>query len=595
MSVVGVVSKQQSSGRTHASSFDFNSWEGLARLLSHARAADMDDDTYQTLRDTVLLYARSGGDNALRQQLEKKAQLLESVVPRPPAASHRAGDAPPPADAPEPAPEKSEHPALRPLAPARPLPSFARSAAFPSGPRTAAKKPVQTPLPASAATPPVAAAVPAPPAAHTPPRTEDKKAHRPASAPHTSDTDAAPASRSAASSDTLLPKIEELHPSASAPVSDSEYRARIAHIKQSVAQHVGNPVAIVDTDNTVGRAYMTALVGALKALGGGTAAERAQALSVLEKEYATLLELDAARDAQNAPPEAGQDTASVSHTRPEMSSSPTPSPSASPQQENNADTPPPSPAVPPPSRQQSPPPAVAPPPPPPPAPPTPSVAAPPVLPEKEAASEKSTAQPAPPAHRLRSLADMPDALATPPVRKKKETPADTSALSAAPAVTPQPSSPPSRAARPPSKQPQKKETPAPKQKEKDAPLPAAASPAVEDAPPPSAHAQKNQLVETKVTAALEQLLGDWYLFGASGFLGTGPSGSNHPLYKRIAPLHMASVLAGRFEGATSETVRTLKDYVNAWRDEQGIAYVPGETFEHYLRRVVTRILARRET
>jgi broad specificity phosphatase PhoE len=50
------------------------------------------------------------------------------------------------------------------------------------------------------------------------------------------------------------------------------------------------------------------------------------------------------------------------------------------------------------------------------------------------------------------------------------------------------------------------------------------------------------------------------------------------------------LLAGRFEGATQEIKQSITDYMNGWRYEQGIIYEPGETFEHYLRRVIRHIL-----
>jgi hypothetical protein len=47
------------------------------------------------------------------------------------------------------------------------------------------------------------------------------------------------------------------------------YRNRITEIKQFINQKVGNPVNLVDLDNAVGRAYMAALLEAMKAVSGG--------------------------------------------------------------------------------------------------------------------------------------------------------------------------------------------------------------------------------------------------------------------------------------------------------------------------------------
>ncbi len=96
----------------------------------------------------------------------------------------------------------------------------------------------------------------------------------------------------------------------------------------------------------------------------------------------------------------------------------------------------------------------------------------------------------------------------------------------------------------------------------------------------------------EIDAGLRQLLAEWSLFKKSGFLGTGPSGIDHPLYQKLAPLPMAAVVSGRFEGVTPEIKRQLSDYMTGWRYEQGIAHEMGENFEHYLRRVIKQILTK---
>ena len=63
-----------------------------------------------------------------------------------------------------------------------------------------------------------------------------------------------------------------------------------------------------------------------------------------------------------------------------------------------------------------------------------------------------------------------------------------------------------------------------------------------------------------------------------------------PCLKKLAPLQIPLLLAGRFEGATQEIKQSITDYMNGWRYEQGIVYESGETFEHYLRRVIRHIL-----
>ncbi len=103
-----------------------------------------------------------------------------------------------------------------------------------------------------------------------------------------------------------------------------------------------------------------------------------------------------------------------------------------------------------------------------------------------------------------------------------------------------------------------------------------------------------ELMSPDVTMALTELLHEWNIFASSGLFGFGPGGVEHPLYIKLSSLPMGEVLAGRFEGVDMKVVRTIKEYINAWRHEQGIAYTPSETFEHYLRRVSQRILKRQQ-
>lgn len=101
------------------------------------------------------------------------------------------------------------------------------------------------------------------------------------------------------------------------------------------------------------------------------------------------------------------------------------------------------------------------------------------------------------------------------------------------------------------------------------------------------------LMTPEVTGALGELLNEWNIFKKSGLLGFGPGGFEHPLYLELRDLHMSSVLAGRWEGSNKDDLLSIKDYVSSWQYEQGVAYNPSETFEHYLRRVVFKILKRR--
>ncbi len=109
---------------------------------------------------------------------------------------------------------------------------------------------------------------------------------------------------------------------------------------------------------------------------------------------------------------------------------------------------------------------------------------------------------------------------------------------------------------------------------------------------PATLASQAELFSPEVTNILKHILHDWNIFASSGLFGMGPSGFEHPLYEKISTLSMGEVLSGRFENANMKIVHIIKDYVDAWRHEQGVAYNPSETFEHYLRRVAERIRRR---
>lgn len=106
------------------------------------------------------------------------------------------------------------------------------------------------------------------------------------------------------------------------------------------------------------------------------------------------------------------------------------------------------------------------------------------------------------------------------------------------------------------------------------------------------HEQQSELSSPRITTALNKLLQEWSVFSGSGLFGMGPDGLEHPLYMELAPLSMGEVVAGRWEKSDPKTLRSIKEYIDAWRHEQGVTYMMNETFEHYLRRVVQRIQKR---
>lgn len=105
----------------------------------------------------------------------------------------------------------------------------------------------------------------------------------------------------------------------------------------------------------------------------------------------------------------------------------------------------------------------------------------------------------------------------------------------------------------------------------------------------------NPLYTKDVDAGLDQLLSEWAIFKKSGLFGTGPKGREHPLYLKIAPMQVPLILSGRFEGSTQEIKQSITDYMNGWRYEQGIIYEANETFEQYLRRVIRHIIDLQKT
>ncbi len=105
-----------------------------------------------------------------------------------------------------------------------------------------------------------------------------------------------------------------------------------------------------------------------------------------------------------------------------------------------------------------------------------------------------------------------------------------------------------------------------------------------------AEEKMDPVMVSEVTSGLRQLLSEWSLFKSSGIFGTGPSGIDHALYKKLSSLPMQAVIAGRFEGSTPQIRQSISDYMNGWRYEEGVVFDYGESFEHYLRRVIRHIL-----
>ncbi len=320
-----------------------------------------------------------------------------------------------------------------------------------------------------------------------------------------------------------------------APVGEG-VNARINEIKRVVNGKVGNPVHLIDIDNELGREYMAALLDAMKKANGGQSGEVATAMERLELAFATVMKILEKGIEKKLEPEVAPEPV-------------TPSP-----------------------------------------PPVPT-------PEKTITQAESVAAP------VEAVPPAPDKM---PIEKSTAT--DVLPQSEIPAV-----SVPIRKIEPPTPpipKPSLESVKAPVEKElveEPSPLVSVAEEKklkkelrdetkreIEklESSQAAADAEADPLTNRAVTNGLKQLLSEWSLFKSSGIFGTGPNGIEHPLYKQISGLQMQVVVTGRFEDANPQIRQSISDYMNGWRYEEGVVYEPTETFEHYLRRVIKRILDR---
>lgn len=106
--------------------------------------------------------------------------------------------------------------------------------------------------------------------------------------------------------------------------------ARIREIKHTVNETYGNPVNIIETHPKEGRAYMNALLTAMKAEANNTLSEKE--LDTLEAAFADVKKLD-----PNAPPAQEEETAAPAQTpeRAAPKQTPTPTPAAAPNEQHD--------------------------------------------------------------------------------------------------------------------------------------------------------------------------------------------------------------------------------------------------------------------
>jgi len=568
--------------------FDLDSQTGVTHLLASVRVSEISPEQKNELRDLIFLYTNGGKDQSVRNTLEQKIQAYKLVPVAPPAKPPVVEEAVP------------VQPAY-PFGTSRPSPSFPVTAKVTDKEEQQPEAPVTEPKPEPRpVVPPVApqAVVTSSPAP-IPKPVEEKTPATPAPIPEPVPTP------------TPTPVANVPVPPPNTTYDSSKSLQRIREIKSLVNDKVGNPVNLVDINNEVGREYMGALLDAMKKLNNGTSA--LSAMKRLEEAYLVVEKTLAEHEEKQA---------EAKITLPEPAPDVTPTPPVkteeAPKEVQTPIKPMESKAVPPPIKPVESK-AVPPPTPPQPEPTTPIEEPKPPVPAKEKAKPVAlSTQPKPP--------EVPPVSTLKPVTTDKEAqPVSLPTHKATvPVPKPQPIEPIKTELPQQPVQPVVAEQTATPEDSKEVPsawgsdtdtvdisqtertsLPAdnkAVSLAQSKTKPrtpdelPLASALETSSVSgdplftKEVDDGLQQLLSEWILFKKSGLFGTGPKGREHPLFLKVAGLQIPLLLAGRFEGATQEIKQSITDYMNGWRYEQGIIYEQGETFEHYLRRVIRHIL-----
>ncbi len=339
-----------------------------------------------------------------------------------------------------------------------------------------------------------------------------------------------------------------------------EHRIRITEIKRAVNEYIGNPVALMSLSDDVGKKYMSALLGALKSTSAGGDGNADGAMATLESAYGLLVATSKSKDEKEVKIISSNDTDAHSESTPVKETD-------APPQEVIED------------KQE-----------------TVSIPVSDSIPNISLDVQETNKAPDVPVEEIKDVAVVKEAVHAQPTRHdilrsgfKKS---DNAISSVVRSVQ------------------QKKYV----ERESSAPLvvETADIPKIEEMISPDINPQprrkiisedekkviekvavkQSELYSTEITTMLETLLHEWSVFSGSGIFGTGPGGTLHPLFKTLSQLSMGEVVAGRFEGSDPKILKIIKQYIDAWRHEQGITYTLNETFEHYLRRVVQRILKR---
>lgn len=624
------MANDSSFGGAENSNFDLDSQSGVTHLLASVRASTISTEQKNELRDLIFLYANGGKEQSVRITLEKKISTYgllplplpvnKKVVAEKPKLDFGTSRPSPsfssptitavPDSVPEPIAQVTPKPSqelVTPKAEEKVLPTVTPVSSVVSAQQTVAS-PASIQAPAVPQQPPQVQAAPTltqpepKPVAPMPVQTK---------VPVQPESVIQPTAQQSKAAESAVPvgQVAETY--------DPEVALqRIREIKSLVNDKVGNPVNLVDIDNEVGREYMGALLDAMKKLNSGSSA--ISAMKRLETAYLSV-EKTLSDYEKKSKEEIVQEVASVSDQvqgqKAESTLAPTPAPAPTstpvkseaktaasqpaqaevPATTNNLETTSSVPTVPKSMVQSEP------------------------QPETESVSRFIPQAPVPPVPKPQN------------VEINKQSPQVTSRVfsqgNGVPSVPVQSHFPAAKSSETKEKSEDawRESAPAPvsdkaeednlvesawgsstdtvKSVPKEDPNPNYASPLssalvkprnISDLPEASSLETSSQsgdpLFTKEVDNGLNQLLVEWVLFKKSGFFGTGPKGVEHPLFKKLAGLQIPLLLAGRFEGATQEIKQSITDYMNGWRYEQGIIYNQGETFEHYLRRVIRHIL-----
>jgi hypothetical protein len=510
--------------------FDLETQAGITQLLVSIRASELSSIQKSELRDLVFLYTNGGKDQSVRLSLEQKL------------SQHHITPVQKKVDASVATSQESVTQPPRQIGKFRAAPSFAVHKVPVTPAPIVASEPIEREAPVAE---PVVEAVPIPPPPPEAPVIPVFVEPEPVSV--LPEIPVAPQSTPEEVDVMPIPPVIR-------PLDEGQYLDRIREIKAAVNEKVGNPVNLVDIDNAVGREYMAALLDAMKKINTGSSA--GSAMTRLEAAYASVLQ---AIEHHNNP--------EASHAAPaepevhEMSM-----PAATPlmyEEESEPEIIDAAPAAPlisyPEFSEESPSPMPA----------YQEFAQPAPPPFEPVQEEQYSATP-----HVEEEASSFGAVSVQSHHVQNEGVSGWDAAQSVPIS--EPTHPHAAAAF------------APLSQAKEKPL------SIDDLPTtPTTRPEVSAdgiLYEKEVDDGLQQLLQEWSIFKKSGLFGTGPKGREHPLFKKMAPLHIPLLLAGRFEGATQEIKQSVTDYMNGWRYEQGLIYQQGETFEHYLRRVIRHII-----